>query len=237
MIENEFDWFSCTELGFFCEFFQSISENQNAEQPLIFWTDRPSDRKMRLWAVACCRKIWDQFTDPRLRKVIETAEFFADHRDIPRLRKIAQSTDESMKEAGTVDQYNLAYIAQLLCEPDLWNSPQYSPGYPHWLSLGEDLANLNEDVRLETRQFHAILFHDLLGNPFRPIEFDSSWLTTNVRDLAKTIYNEKAFERMAILADALMDAGCNNDDVLNHCHGPGPHVRGCWVVDLILGKE
>ena len=76
----------------------------------------------------------------------------------------------------------------------------------------------------------------MLGNPFRPVEVDSTWLTSDVLLLAGGIYDERAFDRMPILADALQDTGCANDDVLNHCRGDGPHVRGCWVVDLLLGK-
>jgi hypothetical protein len=81
------------------------------------------------------------------------------------------------------------------------------------------------------------ILRDIFGNPFRPVTLDPRWLTASVVDLASAIYEERAFERMPILADALMDAGCDNDDILNHCRGDGPHVRGCWVVDLLLGKE
>ena len=61
--------------------------------------------------------------------------------------------------------------------------------------------------------------------------------TETVFALATGIYTERAFDRMPILADALEDAGCDNADILEHCRGDGPHVRGCWVVDLILEKE
>jgi hypothetical protein len=81
------------------------------------------------------------------------------------------------------------------------------------------------------------LLRDIFGNPFRPVEADPAWLTSDVVALARGIYEEKAFDRMPILADALQDAGCNNDDVLAHCREPGEHVRGCWVVDLVLGKS
>jgi hypothetical protein len=80
------------------------------------------------------------------------------------------------------------------------------------------------------------LLQEVFGNPFRPVTPDSSWLTSTVVKLAQGVYDERAFERMPILADALEDAGCDNKDVLEHCRGPGPHVRGCWVVDLLLGK-
>jgi len=81
------------------------------------------------------------------------------------------------------------------------------------------------------------LLRDIFGNPFRPVTVDPEWLTSTVVALARGIYDERAFDRLPILADALQDAGCENADVLDHCRGPGPHARGCWVVDLLLGKR
>jgi hypothetical protein len=78
---------------------------------------------------------------------------------------------------------------------------------------------------------------DIFGNPFRPVAFADSWRSETVVALAAGIYAERAFDRMPILADALEEAGCDHADVLSHCRGPGPHVRGCWVVDGLLGKE
>jgi hypothetical protein len=78
---------------------------------------------------------------------------------------------------------------------------------------------------------------DIFGHLFRPVTADPSWLTHTVVSLASGIYAERAFDRLPILADALQDAGCDNADVLTHCRCDGPHVRGCWVVDLVLGKE
>jgi len=69
------------------------------------------------------------------------------------------------------------------------------------------------------------------------LTFDPRWRTSDVVDVARGIYEDKAFERMPILADALMDAGCEDEQIIGHCRGEGPHVRGCWVVDLVLGKE
>ena len=80
------------------------------------------------------------------------------------------------------------------------------------------------------------LIRDVFGNPARRVRVNRAWLTTTVVALAKGIYDEKAFDRMPILADALQDAGCDNEDVLNHCRGQEPHVRGCWVLDLLLRK-
>ena len=83
----------------------------------------------------------------------------------------------------------------------------------------------------------AAVLRCILGPlPFRSLQVDSVWLTSTVVEMARGIYDERAFDRLPILADALQDAGCENADVLAHCRGPGPHVRGCWVVDLVLGK-
>ncbi len=106
----------------------------------------------------------------------------------------------------------------------------------------------------------ASLLRDIVGNPFRSLNppwlmseegskvrdwpqfanlrFKIEWLTTDVLALATGIYEDRAFDRMPILADALQDAECDNDDILTHCRdAKGVHVRGCWVVDLVLGKS
>ncbi|MBM3978757.1 MAG: hypothetical protein FJ304_00455 [Planctomycetes bacterium] len=81
------------------------------------------------------------------------------------------------------------------------------------------------------------LLRDIFGNPFRPVTFTTDWRTNTVVTLARTMYDAREFSAMPILADALQDAGCDNDDILNHCRDTtATHVRGCWVVDLVLGK-
>jgi hypothetical protein len=78
----------------------------------------------------------------------------------------------------------------------------------------------------------------MFGNPFRPISFDPEWRTSTAVALAQQMYDSRDFNVMPILADALQDAGCENEDVLDHCRAAdGVHVRGCWVVDLVLGKS
>jgi len=99
---------------------------------------------------------------------------------------------------------------------------------------------LSWDVRRElmySEQYAQIkLFHDVVGNPFLPESIDQNWLTSTVVALAQRAYQTRDFSLMPILADALQDAGCDNAAILDHCRGSSPHVRGCWVVDLILGK-
>jgi hypothetical protein len=82
------------------------------------------------------------------------------------------------------------------------------------------------------------LFREVFGNPFRPVTIDPQWRTSTAVALAEGIYDEKAFDRMPILADALQDAGCTSDDILDHCRDTkAEHARGCWVVDLLLAKK
>ena len=82
------------------------------------------------------------------------------------------------------------------------------------------------------------LLRDIFGNPFHPVIFDPNWRTSTAIALARGIYDERAFDRLPILADALQDAGCENEDILNHLRDPNAtHVRGCWALDLVLGKE
>src|SRR5579862_3922724 len=88
----------------------------------------------------------------------------------------------------------------------------------------------------ESRPRIAAMLGDILGNPFRPVAVDPAWKTGNVIGLATAIYDERAFERMPILADALEEAGCQERAILDHCRQTAEHVRGCWAVDLLLGR-
>lgn len=98
------------------------------------------------------------------------------------------------------------------------------------------MAEFRSIVRIEEHK-QADQLRDIFGNPFRPVVFDPRWRTETTVALAAGIDAERAFDRLPILADALEDAGCDHADILHHCRGPGPHVRGCWVVELVLGKE
>jgi hypothetical protein len=98
------------------------------------------------------------------------------------------------------------------------------------------LAN-NANISLKDSPALAGLLRDVAGNPFGVSTFEPSWRSGNVTALAETIYRQRAFDRMPILGDALEDAGCTNPAMLEHCRETGPHVRGCWVLDLILGKS
>jgi hypothetical protein len=106
-------------------------------------------------------------------------------------------------------------------------------------SIPKRIEDEDDEIGTETeiRRSIADILRDIFGNPFRPRTLEPAWLTSTVRALAEGIYTARAFDRMPILADALEDAGCDSEDILNHCRGDGPHVRGCWVIDLVLNKS
>jgi hypothetical protein len=85
----------------------------------------------------------------------------------------------------------------------------------------------------------AALVRCIVGDPFRPLRSlaEELWLTPDVVRLAREVYNDRDFDRMPLLGDALEQAGCTDAEILSHCRGPGPHAWGCWVVDSILGKS
>jgi hypothetical protein len=93
-----------------------------------------------------------------------------------------------------------------------------------------------QDAKRAHERALCVLIRDIFGNPFRPVAVAPEWLSPTAVALARGIYDEKAFDRLPILADALQDAGCEDDRLLGHCRGSGPHVRGCWAVDLVLGR-
>jgi hypothetical protein len=102
-----------------------------------------------------------------------------------------------------------------------------------------------QDAYTRAHATHArlvgVLLLDIFGNPFRapPVVNREPFRSriARARQLAEAIYEERAFHWSRRLADALEDAGCSDGDLLGHLRSPGPHVRGCWAVDLVLGKE
>jgi hypothetical protein len=92
-------------------------------------------------------------------------------------------------------------------------------------------------ARQEEVSKQSNLLRDIIGNPFRPVNADPRWITDSVLFLAQAIYADRSFDRLPILADALEEAGCADTAILGHCRQAGDHVRGCWVVDRLLGKE
>jgi hypothetical protein len=126
--------------------------------------------------------------------------------------------------------------------------PEYDPLYAAHMA-GTSVSRAAAYAGKAGRDFRAAkqrecdLLRDIIGNPFRPVAVSPGWVTPQVAALAQAAYQERELPsgtlgptRLLVLADALEDAGCDQPDLLGHLRGPGPHVRGCWAVDLLLGK-
>lgn len=224
---TEEEWLSCSD----------------PQAMLEFLRDRgASDRKFRLFAVACCRSLWHLLDDDRCRRAVERSESYADGV----LAKSVLAISRKEMPSKYRNKHRQA-IARSLSERSAegwalgWDMSKYS-----LRANSSDAANLtllayvvgqSHSVNPDGHDgFPAQVLRDLFGNPFRQVTIDPSWLASTVTALARGIYDERAFDRLPILADALTDAGCDSDLLLDHLRGPGPHVRGCWALDLVLGK-
>jgi hypothetical protein len=190
----------------------------------------PVDRKVRLLVVAALRAVWD-YIPADYRRAVEATEQYADDRLASTL---AAAGVEEPPESGEGLAYKLAWRAYNALDSDFADDRKW----PLWVRLADKLAADPIPGRdpATARELHAAFFHDVFGNPFRPVALDRSLLTSTVVALARWMYESRDFSPMPILADALQEAGCEDQDVLNHCRGGGPHIRGCWVVDQVLGK-
>jgi hypothetical protein len=195
--------------------------------------ERVTARKLRLFAVACCRRIWPMLTDERSRHAVEVAEHVADGQV---RRKEQAAAALAARAAGALTNPPAALAAaSAVCYA--------SPKSFCWI-VAESTANAAATAAAvlggswySEQAAQAALVREICGNPFRRIAFDLSWLTATVSRVAAAIYDQRQFEGLPILSDALEEAGCTDEAILTHCREPGEHVRGCWVLDSILGKE
>jgi hypothetical protein len=205
-----------------------------------FRRDKASDRNLRLFAVACCRRIWHLLPDERSRKAVEVAERFADGQS-SRQERVAASAEAEDAIIGVRGQGQRAYFAAVAAGEVV--AEEECDQHCGWYTASMVASNPTEEGRHQ-----AGLVHDIFGDPFRPPPHLPhavlAWNGGTVRRLAQAIYEERHLPegtldtaRLAVLADALMDAGCDDEQLIRHCRSEGPHVRGCWAVDLILGKS
>jgi hypothetical protein len=190
-----------------------------------------SERKLRMYCCARLRRVWRSLGPKSgARRLAEFAEAYADGLGTTAERAHAEA--EAKRLVGTIKAYNTKNVLHALW----WSLAEQIDAHA-CMPIGWGTEFLGAGDREAKRAAGAHLLRDIFGNPFRPVAFDPRWRTADVLALARGIYDERAFDRLQLLADALMDAGCDHEDVLAHCRGDGPHVRGCWVVDLVLGKE
>jgi hypothetical protein len=239
---------------------------------------KASDRKSRLFAVACARRVTHLLTNARCRKLIELAKQYSSlefegssapglssGRDAVDLGE--RSADEPVDEeelnaaaerayaftfpasdyAACFDESSGPFDTQIGATGSAAEAASYTCKQGYGLNAGALCAaraiarhrGAKDDGVPDPEELAAQcgLLREIFGNPFRKTKPARSWLTPSVVTLAEEIYKKSALDRMGILADALEEAGCDNAEILSHCRSQDPHVKGCWVIDLVLGKK
>jgi len=210
---TEAEWLACTD----------------PQEMLNFSRGKVSPRKLRLFAAACCRRIWPLLKDRRCRRAVEVSERLADGR----------ASEEEWEQASDL---------MVLATQDVRNEADKGPVSAAFFSItARGPTEITDLLRVPAaasrgageRAAQSCLLRDIF-NPFYSQTAVSIWLHgngNNVPELARTIYLERRFSDLPFLADALEEAGCTDAALFDHCRQPGEHVRGCWVVDLLLGKS
>jgi hypothetical protein len=218
---NEAEWLGCADPTPMLEFLRG----------------KPSDRTLRLFGCACCRAIWGRLTDQRSREGVMVAECYADGQastdQLVEAHRIAYAAYE---DGGLAGYLAAAYLAPAVSLNAALSTAEAA------------LKAATPDAATSACKIQADMLRDIVDNPFRPSSplppAVLAWNDRTIPRLAEAIYEDRKLpegtldnSRLAILADALLDAGCEDDSLIQHCRSEGPHVRGCWAVDLILGKS
>jgi hypothetical protein len=219
--------------------------------PMIrFVEGTAGDRKRRLYAVACCCHVRQHglLAEPLYQEALLTAERFADGTATVRELKAARDTIEGA-HPGRFEPTTRGYAAWALRQAlatrnhvaGFWASEACcnaltarARGDREW---NQEVHEAMTAAATDTRRSLAALVRCVHGNPFQPVTADPGWRTSSALALSTRMYEARDFTPMPVLADALQEAGCDAAAVLDHCRSGGPHVRGCWVVDLLLGKK
>jgi hypothetical protein len=235
-------------------------------QPMLELLRRTaSDRKVRLFAVACCRRVWSSLEHEEFRDAVRKAESFADalvdraamvhaHEQARAIFAKLHGKDNGPAAALTASGFPAPpksiweRVADALDDP--WWEDEFEKGdrlapalvtARHAARAAADLQGakhtLNSPATMAEQREQPVLVRCLFGNPFQPPPVCAEWLTGEVKALADVIYAERGFDRMPHLADALEASGCTDAGLLEHCRSAREHARGCWVVDLLLGKS
>jgi hypothetical protein len=188
-----------------------------------------SIRRRRLFCCAFLRRFWPHLCHDFSRQAVAVAEELADG------SRFDEEVSEALASARCVVK---TLITQHDYRERLW-AAQRAVGI-----LESDLGLSALGWFLHDSSGGSSLAREVFGNPFSPPLFDPDWRTADVRALSAAAYEERLLPsghldsiRLSVLADALEDAGCRDVDLLSHLRSPGPHVRGCWALDLVLGKS
>jgi hypothetical protein len=235
---------------------------------LRFLRGKSTNRKLRLFACACCRRVWDSLSTDENRHAVEVAERFADGlASDDELTTAERKATRPARDAAARHHISNFPSAAAKAAARLVGSRAYSRVYAAYagqatsdapqqvareLGVSAEAAKDPRDAYIEAEAHEAEIQTDLLRDLFGPLPFhlvtiDRTWLAWNdgvVIRLAQAAYEQRDMPEgtldssvLAILADALEEAGCTAEDILSHLRGPGPHVRGCWPVDLCLDKS
>ncbi len=225
---------------------------------------RTGRRKLRLFGCACVRRIWDVLVLDELRQAVIVSEQYSDRKASDSVLEKAQEAVKAARTlthehlarqdvgeapfdpegigegVGTPAVQRVTYaLLYLLIPRNLKSHITHAVTELH-MAEASHRANDKGYADLDTQRAisvaHAVILRDIFGNPFHPIDFPKSWRTKTITSLAQAIYDNLTFEKMPLLADALEEAGCDNETVLDHCREGATHAKGCWVVDAILNK-
>lgn len=224
---------------------------------------RLSDRKLDLFNLWCCHVLRPYLRDRRTVAAVRFAEQQMDEGwpDTAERAAVRSAAKQAVEELAywahrcprTPAEYRArrvyaqaALVAQQAVGNDLpsrgvLSNSEYTATAYAWAnddsrSAAPDDSPAIQALREKHLRRQTSIFREIIGNPFRPVEFDPRWRTDDVIGLARAAYEDGAFDRLPMLADALMDVGCDDEVILSHCRSAGPHTRGCWVVDLVLGR-
>lgn len=217
---------------------EQIRQWLNCEAGRLAWgeAEKVSGRKLGLVAIEMCHTWYGLPLDGVSRRFLKAYEEWANHEITwDEVRMKMPNTPLGVGMLGDYLAFDVSEYVAKDSVAELWKNATKEERFV-W-GCGGPPDPLWQRTHNTIVDGYAPLLREIIGNPFRPISLDASWLMPNVVALAKAIYNDRAFDRMPTLADALHDAGCDSAEILAHLRGPGPHVRGCWSLDLILGKE
>lgn len=245
---TEAEWLACEEPG-----------------PMLdFLKGKASDRKVRLFSISCCRRIWQFLDSPSSRNVVEVMEQVVEGAALEAHLEAAAEGAKAYRDSARGRRSEIgcgaAFAAASITEDypgeeEVWSASRTALCTQNcfgWVAYEVCISDQQEErARLAQETADAaegmVLSHvlrDIIGNPFLPKRLSPRYATADVVRLAAMAYDVRALPsgeldsaRLAVLSDALEDAGCTDADILSHLRLPGPHVRGCWALDLLLGKS
>jgi hypothetical protein len=214
---------------------------------LLLPNEKALQRQLRSFAFGCCRRLWDTMP-PEGRQLLEAVEAFAEGQ-VPRHERDAAVAAFRRVQGrfGSDTPLLRAVYGSKGTDSCVWTVRTVATNAAAATGVQGD-RSVQSPGSIAERAAQAALLRDHFGPlPFRPVPIDAAWLAWNggtVRQLAQAAYQERELPsgtldvgRLGVLADALEEAGCTQAELLRHLRGPGPHVRGCWVIDLLSGRE